>query len=812
MRLFFFLMITALALCPASESWALRPSSARSHGLEVNADSSSTDNENEIIELNGNVQVIFQNQHLKANKARINLRAKTVDAIGDVLVTSTQANIGGDRVILDYDTNTGVIYNGYVQSGTVLFEGALITKTSDVDYLADNAKYTACTTCPEAWSFTGKKIRAELGGYAYIKSSTLRVAGFPVFWLPYLVVPLKTDRQTGILTPSIAEVDGGMVINESFFWAINRSHDATFTIQDYALRGQKGIIEYNYMLGENSSGALTYGFLRDRFVSDVERFNSFRSDNEKHQSLNRWFLNYTHYYDLPDNFVHRMQISAVSDLQYPLDFSPESLTNPDPALENRMSLSKNTLNRHFSIDASYYTNLLQSNPLAPNDDAVHRLPEIKYSQTLTKIGSTDFIYSVNGEYVNFARNGPGYDDLNQPYSSTTSNDRYMKAACDPDAELTRHWDQDPRCRAIHDGTYDAGTDLIRTGQRLDFQPTLYRPFKVGSFIDVLPQIGYRETQYSFGVGNDSTIARRYMRAEVSAKAAATGIYGDLASPKGYRIKHEIEPELSAVSIPWFEQPQHPFFGTALAGELPSSRQQTLGNKSLNSPYGIQFDYNDRVYDRKLITVGLTNKLTRKTWVENEPQYLQFFSWRLAQSYDLYTEEADLPIKEPLSDVQSDMRLTLPHFTFVQQANYFPYQNVVNTTTVIQGNNDYGDSLALKYLNQYRFQPGQDYNPADGRTEDYTLLLRKFMRYMDFIGTVIYDTSSNPPGGPSKNPRIKLLAYGVELKIPGDCASIAFTEKFESERRSRNAFFYFTWDGQAKSNFINKLSSQAPFGI
>lgn len=782
---------------------ALPFQTAKIQGLVLQADELFRDTENEIVELEGRVQVIFQNQHLKCQKARINLRAKTVDAIGDVLVTSPQANIGGDRVLVEYESNTGVIYNGYVQSGTVLFEGEVIYKLSESEYIANEAKYTACTTCPEAWSFSGNKIRAQLGGYAYIKNSWMSFSGLRVLWLPYLVVPLKSDRQTGLLTPYFSILNpGGLVLSQPFFWAISRSQDATITMRNYELRGLKSLVEYNYMLSEESYGRFSGAFLPDRVFSAEPRVNQYRNAFQKNGLVNRWFFNYDHYYELPDGFIHRAQFSNASDLQYPKDFDLEMKGNLDSALENRMSVTKNTASRHFSLDSSYYVNLLQSDPMANNDSAVHRLPELRFSQTINKIGDSDFLFSFDMNYVNFARNGPGYDELNAAYNpNITNNDRYRNNTC---GASNKYFTDDSNCTPTDDGFYDENRDLIRTGQRFDFNPVISRPFRTG-VVDFVPKIGYRETQYNFGFGEKARINRRYVRAEFSARSSISRVYGDFQNAQSDRLRHEIQPELSATAIPWFDQPDHPFFGYRQGGDIPVATQQTVSDQDLNTPFGLQFDFNDRIFDRKLVTFALTNKLTQKKWENDNPQYLQFFSWRLAQSYDAFQDEKNEINKQPYSDVSSDLRLTLPNLQFLNQLNYYPYQHVTKTISTIRYENSRSDAASIRYENSYNISPGKEVDRST-RTEEYKLILRKYSKSIDFLATTVYDAN------PRNEKRFKLWAYGVEIKIPGDCSSIQIFDKIEDGKRDQNVVFGFVWDGQAKSTFINQLSAAIPFGI
>jgi LPS-assembly protein len=787
------LLCLLLLFFMSSFSWAQsggeQSSGARIQGITVQADSMVRDNDAETIELEGNVQVVYKSEHMSCDHALVNLRAKTLDARGHVLIVTEQANVGGDRILLDYGNDTGMIFNGYVQSGRVFFEGNLINKLNESEYIANDSRYTTCTTCPEAWSFSGNRLRAELGGYAYIKNAIMRFAGVPLLWIPYLVVPLKSDRQSGLLTPGFeTSSSGGLAFSESYFWAMSRSQDSTFTLKNYEFRGLKGEYDYRYVLNDDSFGELDMAALRDRVFGNDPRLNTFRDANDQGTPINRWFIKYQHYYDMPDGYIQRAQINTASDLQYSKDFPLEMQNLGDSNMESRASLTKNTLSRHYSVDVSYYDNLMQSNPLAGNDDAVHRLPELKFSQTETRLGNSDYLFSMDVDYVNFARAGYGYDELNTGYNPSGSNDRHINAA-GPDAKCsTDLWEQDPQCYAVRTGAFDPNKDLIRTGQRLDMQPTLYRPIQIGS-LDLLPKLSYRETQYAFPVGNDSSYARRYVRAELGARTTFSKVYGG-SDPSGNRIKHEIEPDLTYTEIPWIYQPKNPFFGPSQQAETPSYNQLNVSDANLNGPEGLQFDYNDRVYDRKVATLGITNRLTQKKWVAGVPQYQQFLSWRVAESFDIYqAQQKDLANRQPWSDLISDLKMDLGRFQIYQLLDYYPYQYVTNDSTRVRLTNDAGDFFQLEYLLSYNITPGVAVDQTT-RTEYYTVSAKKDFRWINFIGKINYDAN------PADQVGIKSWGYGAQIKMPGNCFFFNVTHYHVIGGDTNfQISFNFIWDGK-----------------
>lgn len=798
----FFLVATPTTLTWAQNTLTSRdPAQTRTNknkDILINADSMERDSVSETIEAQGNVQIVYQGQHIKADQARVNLRSRRLELAGNVEVVTSKSTLGGDVIQLDYETNTGIIHNGYVQSGAINFEGRLLQKTGPEEYYVVEADYTACTNCPASWSFSGSSIRAELGGYAYIKSSFLRLGGVRVFWLPYLIVPLKSDRQSGLMPPGFENSDrGGATLEQPYFWAISRSTDATLTARYYTKLGPKILGQYRYVPNENSYGELNAAAIPDQAFSNENRVKPYRSPTDAGKPYNRWFLRYNHYYEMPDNFVHRAKINMASDLQYSRDFQLETLNYGDSAMENSMSLTKNTDYRHFSGEATYYRNMLHSNPLSGNEDAVHRLPELRFSQVSKNVGDTDWLYNFDIDYSNFTRAGPAYDDL--VWRNTTPGQRFRSinnscpggGTAKPDDNI---FDRDPNCYRLYDGRYDPDVDLIRTGQRFDFSPSIYRTFKPIEGMDLVPRLTYRETHYNFSVGEEANNVRRLVRTELGSRLNFGRIYVPSADPMASRYKHEIQPELTYTVIPWLDHRSHPFFGRVT--EAPFSSRDKISDGDLGSDFGLQFDYNDRVYDRNLVTLALVNKLVEKRFLNGIPDYRELVYFRLAQSFDAYQDQRDDPAKQPLSDISARLETRFDHFQTFSQVNYFPYQKVSNITSRVRLIADSGQFFQVGLTKQYTsIIPGQDVDTRN-RTEDYAISSGVITRYLNLMGQFVYD--ANAENSTNRTRAIKAWAYIAQYKPPGDCGAFTFIQ-YETTTGERNFKFNFefNFDGVPK---------------
>lgn len=752
---------------------AVEKTSAKIRGFVITSDELERDNESEIIYLKGNVKVVYKTQYFEADEIILNLYKKQAHLKGHVKVQNLSQEIGGQEVILDYEANQGVIYYGYVQSNNIRFQGDIIEQQNNNEFYVDNADYTTCSNCPATWSFEGTKIKAELGGYAYIKNSFLKVGGLPFFWLPYLVVPLKSDRQTGLLTPEIGYIrNRRLVVTQSAFWAISRSQDATITFKNYELGGLKPLFEHRYAASPTSYGTTRTAIFNDRVFTSETRYNAYRTAAEKEARFTRWAISANHVYSPNRHEKIRAQLMQVSDLQYPKDFYDEFTNYSDAALENKLSYTRSFEHSVLTAEAAYYRNLLQADPLSSNANAVHRFPEINYNITLRQISDLPLYFSLNSNFTTFYR-ARKYDDISnsgtQKYVSNSSSD----PACENDAIL---------CELTDDGSFNEGTDIIRSGNRLSAKATISTDsYNIGNSLNLSPKLSYNETGYYFPVGTKSSASRRYLQFELNTRTKFHKIYDEDVDTTGVKYKNEVIPEIKYSWIPWNQQDAHPFFGTTNLSEAPYSSRSIITDNDINTAGGILFDYNDRVYDRHILSFSLLNRLVRKKMKDNS--YKTIVNFNLTQSYDLFQAQGGVNSGQPLSDLAGVLTIDLDQVQSYTQINYFPYLSATNTLTT------------LSYLNseQQYFKIGLSSNRTQQPIQDDVSFAIGFVSYyVNVLTGVVFDAS---PDRDSAS-RLKKYSLIMQLKPPGECWAVNFYRDqkvgLEAEWKIK---FDFSFDGK-----------------
>lgn len=721
-----------------------------------NADSMYSDSVKKIVKLEGHVQMVFNGQSLSCDSASINMKTQTLVAEGHVIIESLKMHVEGSHVQFNYKTNTGMIYDGFIKSGQVVFQGDSIEKTGENSFIAQNAEFTSCETCPPGWAFSGRTIEAEIGGYAYIKRPLFKIGGVPIFIFPAMTVPLKSKRQSGFLVPGMDfSALGGVAVMDSFFWAIDKSHDLTLTAVSYEKRGLKGHEEYRYMIGENSFGSLESAYINDRALKNEYLLS---------QNVDRWFVHYKHYFDMPDDFIARADIKPIGDLRYPRDFPNEILGSGDPSMASKISLTRNWEMTHLSAEAVMNQNMLKYYPLSDNSDAVHKMPEIEFNGVERRIGGAwGPLVKWDANYVNFTRDRFSYDDLiTDPTATHSVNGKPF---------LMGNVQNGGSYSTIRDGVFDPSTDKVRTGQRFDFQPSISYPFQLWHNFDILPRVTYRETDYQFSLptgaedsGYNSTAARRYIQADIAAKTEFSSVFGDVSSEKSTRWKHSLIPELSYSEIPWLRSPNHPFFGSYSG--LPYYRQwYPMSDADVVGDNGLQFDYDDRVYDRKLTTLSLTQTLVRKKMFNGEANYERLALLRVSQAYDFAQEHTIY--SQPWSPIDSLLQVKMDNFETYTAAQFNTYANATNVSSTLKAKVNEKNYLLFSYALTWLFDERNAIVP-NSKTEDYGAGLGYTSRYFEVGGKIDYSTTAEPN-------HWVIQSYDVFaiLRPPGNCWHLRF---------------------------------------
>jgi LPS-assembly protein len=369
------------------------------------------------IKRTGSVEVTCADMKFFADEVETFVDKNLLVARGNVVFTQAGSRIGADRMEFNTKTKTGAFYDA---SGTVTLEGRVdrsmfgtqepdayfygetLEKIGEKKYRITKGGFTTCVQPTPRWEVTSSSVVLTLDDYALLRNSLLRVKGVPVLYLPMLYYPIQDDdRATGFLIPVYgASTLKGQSISNAFFWAMGRSHDATFFHDWFSKTGQGLGGEYRYIVSPGSSGNFQTYWL-DEHEADVAQPDgsvfhrdprrSYRMDGGFNQSIGR-------------------RIHARGNINYFSDVAVQQLYNQDIY---RSSNRQTRIGGNVTANYGSYVlaGTLQRDEVFYNQDSsnvVGSLPRISVARSETPIGSLPLYFQVNGEYgalVREDRNG-----------------------------------------------------------------------------------------------------------------------------------------------------------------------------------------------------------------------------------------------------------------------------------------------------------------------------------------------------------------------------------------------------------------------
>jgi LPS-assembly protein len=203
----------------------------------------------------GSVEITYGTTQMTADEAQYDASTGLVSAAGNIRFAEPlqNAEIRGSRLEYNLRDGTGSFYDaegsvgGLVRSAAGLltstnpfyFTAERIDRVGPDTYRVHNAEVTVCRPDSPTWTFRTPLTTIYTGESVHIQHAQLRLWRVPVFYLPYVYRSLRhLPRNSGFLMPTIGNNSRlGVVLGDSFFWAISRSMDAEIGGEYFSKRG-----------------------------------------------------------------------------------------------------------------------------------------------------------------------------------------------------------------------------------------------------------------------------------------------------------------------------------------------------------------------------------------------------------------------------------------------------------------------------------------------------------------------------------------------------------------------------------------------
>jgi len=377
------LLLLGLALGAAVASAEELPLAAGEEAVSLDAGSLSYDKATDTYHAGGGVSLQRGTLELRAENMEWNRSSGEAEATGGVYFRAPEGVMEGDSLRYNMETGRGLLSNGRAFAAGQSFHiaGREIEKLGVQEYRVSDGTFTTCEGERPSWKFGAKDFRVTLGGYARASHVLFYIRDIPVLYIPYIVYPAKTDRESGLLMPRYGfSSRRGTQFSLAWYQVLARNLDATLEIDYMSRFGIGKGLEYRYILGEDNQGSF-HGY----HVTEAGR-------------TDRYSLTGQHQGSLPAGVRLAADVDFVSSRDYYADFGESYEVYTRDKAQTVIYLARNWEKLNLSGQFRYTKDLEQE-----SEATLQRLPELRLAGITQRLEDSPFFLRFDLEGDHFWR-------------------------------------------------------------------------------------------------------------------------------------------------------------------------------------------------------------------------------------------------------------------------------------------------------------------------------------------------------------------------------------------------------------------------
>ncbi len=349
--------------------------------IDITADKVEQDGPKNLVKARGNVVVKSEDKTIKADRIILNTKSGDGEAFGNVVIIDKGTKMKADRTTFNIKNSQGKLFRAQGLVGDMYrVKGQKFTRITDKHYKAYKTTFTTCKGKLPDWLVEAESVDLKMGDRALFKRGVVKIRDVPIMYIPQGYVPLDNRRKSGFLMPSFGNSNtDGFTFKGAYFWAINRSSDATFYLDYLGRRGVRPGIEYRYTPSKTTQGKFSASFLQDRVSDDLF-----------------YKVDWTHDQIIADNWQVSGKLDLVGDNNFDKTF------NDATSLRTRRStdsfLSVNRVWNNHTLD---FISRFRDSTERGRDDTFAQLPQVTFKTQKHSLGKTNFYFNQDAQYTLF---------------------------------------------------------------------------------------------------------------------------------------------------------------------------------------------------------------------------------------------------------------------------------------------------------------------------------------------------------------------------------------------------------------------------
>lgn len=291
------------------------PENANQLPINVEADSLEAINGDKAT-YSGNVTVVQGKKRMKADNVTLHQQDNIVVAEGNVTFSDGELKTISDKAVNKLNTEEVTLentnYKFLCEPGRG--EAVYVSKTGKAVYEIEDGTITSCPEGDKSWRMKASSIDIDQNEEeATFYNPRFEILNVPVFYLPFLTVPIGDTRKTGFLYPTVSYGSSdGFEMEVPIYWNLAPNYDLETTLKYMQERGTQLNSEFRYL------SDLGYSTLKSEYLPD---------DKKYPEQGDRWGFQWQHNGIFQENWKFEIDYSKVSDISY--------FSNVDSSLGNQ---------------------------------------------------------------------------------------------------------------------------------------------------------------------------------------------------------------------------------------------------------------------------------------------------------------------------------------------------------------------------------------------------------------------------------------------------------------------------------------------
>lgn len=368
--------------------------------VTINADHAKGDYPDDAV-FTGSVDIMQGNSRLQADEVQFHQKeapgqpepVRTVDALGNVHYDDNQVILKGPKGWANLNTKDTNVWEGDYQMVGRQGRGKadLMKQRGENRYtILDNGSFTSCLPGSDTWSVVGSEIihdREEQ--VAEIWNARFKVGPVPIFYSPYLQLPVGDKRRSGFLIPNAKYTTTNYFeFYLPYYWNIAPNMDATITPHYMHRRGNiMWENEFRY-LSQAGAGLMELDYLPSDKVYEDEHPND--------DSSRRWLFYWNHSGVMDQVWRFNVDYTKVSDPSYFNDFDNKYGSSTDGYATQKFSVGYAVQNFNATVSTKQFQVFSEQNTSSYSAE-----PQLDVNYYQNDVGPFDTrIYGQTVHFVN----------------------------------------------------------------------------------------------------------------------------------------------------------------------------------------------------------------------------------------------------------------------------------------------------------------------------------------------------------------------------------------------------------------------------